>query len=104
VLTTITQVFGIKGQGGDLLIEPRLSAEQFRDASSISISRTFAGKKLKINFSNPKKVAWPKYRIIKANLNGRNISPKDQSSIIIQRKAILKLLSNKINTLNIILG
>jgi cellobiose phosphorylase len=104
VLTMLTQVFGVRGDNGNLLIEPKLCLEQFRNSSTISINRTFAGKNLVIIFFNPKKLEYGRYRIIKAILNSRDLALKEPQRIVISRKSILKLPSNKVNSLKIILG
>jgi len=104
VLTILTQAFGIKGKDGDLFIEPKLSAEQFKDAPLISLNRAFAGRNLRFNFFNSAKTAPVGFRIIKASLNSRNLALKERTSLLISRRAILSLPANKTNTLNIILG
>jgi cellobiose phosphorylase len=103
-LTILTECFGIKGKDGSLLIEPKLMAEQFELKTTISINRSFAGKNLCINFSNPKKLAYPKYRIIQASLNYQNLALKESQQLLISRKTILKLAQGKLNMLNILLG
>ena len=104
VLTMLTEVFGIKGKNGDLLIEPKLRKEQFKAATSISITRNFSGRQFKITFSNPKKLDYGKYKIIKASLNNQNLTLNNQSSILISRKTILKLSAKKMHSINIVLG
>ena len=104
VLTILTQAFGIRGKDGDLLVEPKLSAEQFKHASTISVTRVFAGRKIEINFSNPKKLGFDKYKIIRATLASRNLVLKDTQRLLIERRDILSLTSRVINTLNITLG
>lgn len=44
MLTVITQVFGVHGEGGDLVIEPKLVREQFDGAGEAAIDFSFAGK------------------------------------------------------------
>jgi cellobiose phosphorylase len=104
VLTILTQAFGVRGKDGDLLIEPKLSAQQFKYASTISVGRIFAGRKIKVNFSNPKKLGFGKYKIITATLASRNLVLKDRQRLLIERKDILRLPLGSINTLNITLG
>jgi len=104
VLTVITQVFGIKGEYGDLVIEPKLSCEQFKRAATITVNRIFARRRLRINFINPKKLDYGKYKIIKVSLNSKPLPIKAPQAVRISRKTILSLPSSKINTLNIILG
>lgn len=99
VLTMLTQTFGVRGKEGDLLIEPKLVAEQFKDSSNLSIVRIFAGKTLRINFSNPKKLDYGKYRIVKASLNSHILSAKDPQAILIKRKTISQVQGQALITL-----
>jgi len=104
VLTILTQTFGVKGQDGNLLIEPKLCLEQFKGNNTLSIFRSFAGRQLQIDFSNPKKLEYGEYKIVKVKLNSSNLLFKPASSVIIDKKTLLKFSPSKINTLNIILG
>ena len=103
-LTILTQAFGVSGKEGNLVVEPKLSAEQFKYSKSISIERNFSGRRMAIKFSNPKKLGYGKYKILKANLNGESLMLESGDKIIIGRKAILGLSINKMHTLNIVLG
>ena len=104
VLTLLTQVFGLRGQDGDLVIEPKLCAEQFKGTSTITINRVFAGRHLQVNFSCPKKLKPDRYKIIKVSLDSCDLPFKESQCIIIKRKTILNLPAQRINILNIILG
>lgn len=104
VLTMLTQVFGVKGSNGDLLIEPKLTAGQFRDTDTIGIGRVFAGRKLTINFSNPQRLPWGAYTIVKARLNDQELSVRRGPALVILRSTILSLSANAANELHITLG
>ena len=104
VLTMLTQAFGLSGSGGDLAIEPKLVAEQFSHSRTIGISRCFAGRTLKVEYSNPKRLSWPNYRIAKITLNSKNMPLIGSSGVgIIKRSKIISLPKNKVNTLKILL-
>ena len=104
VLTLVRLSFGIRGKDGDLLIEPKLSAKQFKSSSTISINRTFAGRYLKISFLNPRKLGFGKYKITKATLNQKRLTLNNPNSIIIPRKTLSKLPSNRPHSVHILLG
>ena len=104
VLTMLNEVFGLKGKDGDLLIEPKLTSEQFKHSSTITLNRIFAGKSLEVNFYNPKKLNYGKYKIIAVKLNSRNLTFSGAHSVIIARKDILNLPPKRKNSLNIFLG
>ncbi len=101
VLTMLTQVFGVKGLNGDLVIEPKLSAEHFHNNSSISIERIFAGKRIKVKFSNSGKLAYGKYKIVKASLNFKSLPIDKCDSLVFSREVILGLPARKLNLIEI---
>ncbi|MDD5432946.1 MAG: cellobiose phosphorylase [Candidatus Omnitrophica bacterium] len=104
VLTLLTQVFGIKGKDGDLLIEPKISPEQLRNNESISISRVFAGRNLQVKFIVASRNSNNMFKIIKASLNSLPIRQTSDYSILIDRKSILKLPQNKLHKIEVVLG
>jgi len=103
VLTILTQVFGVRGQDGDLLIEPKLAPEQFKQNSKLSIYRIFQEKKLRINFSAPYKPSGARYKIVKATLNSHNLPTEAKDSLLIKHSTILRLPANKTHSINITL-
>lgn len=104
VLTFLTQVFGVKGEDGDLRIEPKLCRSQFDHSKVLRIKRSFAGRPLEISFFNPRKLNYGKYKIIKASLNSLPLPFSASTCILLNRGILLNLPSNKINKLNIYLG
>jgi len=102
IMTTLTQAFGIRGENGNLVIAPKLVKEQFYTSSLISAQLNFAGKNIKIAYSNPSRKSYPDYTIrqVKTNIPYQKSSGKE---ISIQRKSIISHPSNKIN-INIVLG
>jgi cellobiose phosphorylase len=80
VLTELTQVFGVRGEFGDLVIAPKLVAEQFGKDGKVSVSCQFAGRNLQVRYHNPKHLEYGKYAIIKTTLNNKEISLKSASS------------------------
>ena len=101
ILTLVTQAFGVRGQDGDLLIEPKLTAAQFGKKSTLSITRTFAGAKVQVNFSNPGRLDYGKYRILKASLNSKPLPVTDTQRLRIKPKGLLR---KSLNIINIILA
>jgi cellobiose phosphorylase len=104
VLTMLTQVFGVKGLGGDLAIEPKLCRGNFGDSRTVSVTRTFAGRRLRVSFSNPSRADWESYRITRARLNGRPLGVKEHGRVIIPRGEILRLPSSGTTGIDISLG
>ena len=63
LLTLQTQTFGVRGRGGDLVLEPKLTAGQFDGEGIAEIRCTAAGKKLHVRYENPEKLDWGAYQI-----------------------------------------
>lgn len=104
ILTMLTQVFGVKGRDGDLAIEPKLCREHFRYSKAVSVARTFAGRRIRVRFTNPKRADWEAYRITEARLNGRRIPVMEHGRVIISRADILRLPSGRTHRIDISLG
>lgn len=103
-LTLITQSFGVKGLNGDLLIEPKFSGEQFKSVKQLSITRVFAGRRLKVIFSNPRRLAYGKYLIKRLMLNEKKILVEEGIRVVLSREDILSLPRGKLNILKVDLG
>ncbi len=95
LLTMITEVFGVKGQAGNLIIEPALLKEQYDQDGRAGISLNFAGKRFNITIENKEKYDVGTYKIKKALLNG-NIVPVDGQGqkLVISREILIGLEKN----------
>ena len=63
LLTMLTEVLGVKGQFGDLVLEPKLVPEQFDADGRASVLTLFAGRKLRITYHNPDCLPWGVYSV-----------------------------------------
>ncbi|MBU1854071.1 MAG: cellobiose phosphorylase, partial [Candidatus Omnitrophica bacterium] len=97
VLTLLTQVFGIRGEMGNLLISPKITKEQFGESGKISVNTLFAGRKIKVNYFNPNRLDYKEYKLKEVTINGENVS-----SMPVKRALFLKLTSkSSINTIDV---
>jgi cellobiose phosphorylase len=78
LFTLLTEAYGVKGCMGDLLIEPKLVAEQFANADQLKVQTTFAGKTIEVIYKNPKRLSYRQYSIVKISINGleKNVHPE----------------------------
>ena len=74
LLTMLTEVLGIKGRLGDLVLEPKLVPEQFDVDGQASVLTLFAGRKLKVTYHNPDRLPWGAYTIAGIRLDGEEVS------------------------------
>jgi cellobiose phosphorylase len=74
LLTVLSEVLGVKGRLGDLVLEPKLMPEQFNADGSASVLTLFAGRRLKITYFNPDRLPWGMYTIAGIRLDGEVIA------------------------------
>lgn len=91
MLTLITEVFGVRGEAGDLLLAPKLLGEQFDDAGCVSVSLPFASKDFTVIYRNRERKDFGSYRIGSAVCDKENLSVNDDASLILPRGTIEKL-------------
>lgn len=102
IMTLLTQVFGVYGEDGDLIIEPRLVKEQFKDSKEFAVRCAFANKKLLVRFLNPRNVDYPLYTI-KDVQTRLTFSKPNKTKILIKRRS-LTAASSSIIPITIVLG
>jgi cellobiose phosphorylase len=100
LLTLVTEVFGVKGLLGDLLLEPKLVAGQFDQDGNARLVTRFADQELEIIIHNPGRLDYGAYRIDSAHLDGHVVDCSD-SSFIIPRSRIASLEPGRIHRIGI---
>lgn len=102
MLTMITEVFGVRGSSGDLILHPKLLAGQFDNEGTASIHLTFAGKKLCITYTNKSGLNYGSYTVAAASCNGAKLDIREHSYAIIP-KEMLHTLSDGTNKVTVAL-
>ena len=102
MMTMITEVFGVRGKGGDLLIQPKLLADQFDCEGRCSINLPFAGKAFHIVFENKQRKEFGTYGIASASCNQTPVDIQDKDSLILPR-TMIDQLSDQSNTITLVL-
>lgn len=80
-LTVVTQMFGVRGVSGDLLIEPKLLKEQFNQEKEATISTVFAGHSLEVVIVNEADTEYGEYQVAEVYVNNKLIVEKDKVEI-----------------------
>ncbi|CDZ23952.1 cellobiose phosphorylase-like protein [[Clostridium] cellulosi] len=70
MLTLVTEAFGIRGEWGNLVVSPKLLAQQFDKNGNCACERIFAGRKFKVVYHNPARLDYGSYAISNATLDG----------------------------------
>ena len=100
LVTVITEMFGIRGQYGDLIFKPQLLKEQFDWQHEAWASLIFAGKSLKVIYKNPRSLDPETYRITGISLNGIPCQPLNRDWGI-GREELLKLPDQELHTITV---
>jgi cellobiose phosphorylase len=96
LLTMLTEVYGIKGELGDLVIEPKLTASQFDMDGKTKVSTLFAGKTIEVIFENPERLEYGQYCIGEIKINGKKFPLEAKSSRIVIKRAMLAVLQEQV--------
>lgn len=91
MMTMMTEVFGVHGEAGDMVIRPKLLKEQFDENKTASIRMFFAGKEFAVSFQNREGLEYGTYRIGRAECDGTAIQNADDKEITIKRNTILAM-------------
>lgn len=103
MLTFVTEVFGVRGLLGDMLVAPKLMPQQFDDNGYARMKMNFADKCFEITIHNPSKLDYDSYSIKGASLNG-NVSLDITDDGAVLRRDIIGGLGDDVNTIEITLG
>jgi cellobiose phosphorylase len=71
LVTVITQMFGVKGDMGNLMFEPKLLKQQFDSNKEAAISMQFAGKQFHIIYQNKKYLDFGEYKVKRIIFDGK---------------------------------
>jgi cellobiose phosphorylase len=105
VLTVLTEVLGIKGRLGDLVLEPKLVPEQFDADGRASVLTLFAGRKLKVTYHNPDRLPWGVYEIAEVRLDGEPLPYERQGEeAFLPRSTITDLAEERVHALDVSLA
>jgi cellobiose phosphorylase len=105
LLTVLTEALGVKGQRGDLALEPKLVPEQFSAEGKVSVVTLFAGRKLRVIYHNPHRLPWGAYSIAGIRLNGEPLPYEQEGrAAIVSRGTIMALATEKVHTLDVSLA
>ncbi|HBX68257.1 MAG TPA: cellobiose phosphorylase, partial [Chloroflexi bacterium] len=86
LLTMVTEVFGVRGLLGDLVLEPKLMAEQFDTHGKARINTLFAGKTIEVSYHNPQKLEYGQYCVANVSVNGKIVvNPVDCGKAVMPR-------------------
>ncbi|WP_379133051.1 GH36-type glycosyl hydrolase domain-containing protein [Paenibacillus sp. sgz500958] len=94
LLTMVTEVFGVKGKLGDLLLAPKLTREEFDAEGTASISTLFADRQLKVIYTNKDLLEYGDYQISSVSINGTLVElQREAGGVVIPRSVLTSQLA-----------
>ena len=105
VLTLLTQVFGVRGVYGDLLLEPKLTQSDFQNTPEVSVETYFAGKRLKVSYRNPKRIPYEHTCVSRISMNGKELKTVElnKKGALIPRDILLRYARKSENLITVTL-
>jgi hypothetical protein len=101
----LTQVFGIKGSLGDLMLEPKLVRQQFNADGRASAVTLFAGRRLRVVYQNPRGLDYGQYRIEELRVDGRPTELRRlRKAVVLPRELIAGLADGAVHRLEVTLA
>jgi len=104
LLTLLTEVYGVRGEFGDLRFEPKLLKDQFDSDNQASVKTLFADRMLNIVYTNSDLSDYGDYEIRSLTINGESVSGHHlNGGCIIRREIIEGLSSKETHTIEVVL-
>ena len=100
LLTVLTEIFGVKGCFGDLVLEPKLVPEQYDRNQMASVDLVFADRNLTVQYRNKERKEYGDYKVGCILIDGNEYSPEEECNVI-KRKVIEALDHNQPHTIKI---
>lgn len=101
ILTVLTEMFGVKGDMGDLRLEPKLLLKQFDENYKSAINMTFAERKIHIEYINEASKEFNEYSIKEIYLDNNKYNFENYP--VIYKKDIILLDEGKTHNIKVIL-
>lgn len=73
LLTVVTQMFGVRGSWGDLILAPQLTAEQWGSGDTVAVATSFAGRQLRVEYENEAQLEAGRYTVAQVAINGNPV-------------------------------
>lgn len=104
MLMVITRMFGVRGDTGDLVIEPKLLKQQFDERQTASICLMFAGVPLEVIIKNPRELEYGVYHVKSATVDGTELKALEKDYVSIPKECIQEMDPMQPHSIQVILG
>jgi cellobiose phosphorylase len=104
LLMMLTEVYGIRGKTGNLVIDPKLRSQQFDIAGKAAAKTVFAGKMLEILFENKSRLDYDSYNVKYITIDGRPVQFRTAGkAALLERETIKSLEPNTLHKMEVTL-
>jgi cellobiose phosphorylase len=105
LLTVLTEVYGVKGRLGDLMLEPKLLKGWFDGDGQASVRTIFAGRDIIVTYLNPQGKEYGEYAVRRISINGEAIGFESvKGGAVISRGRIEGLEAGEMSRIEVLLG
>ena len=104
MMTMVAEVFGVKGDIGDMIIAPALQREQFDEQGNAAIGLEFAGRKFHIAFRNSKKLTCGQQPVLYAHCDGIELPVEVSGRIRLSKEQIVELDADTWHRIEVIIS
>ena len=91
MLTMITEVFGVRGVSGSLVLYPKLLASQFDEECRAALTVPFAGRLFTIIYENKQRKDFGSYRIASAACDQAPLAVSEDAYVVLPRETLTAL-------------
>ena len=102
-LSLVSQVFGVRGENGNLVINPKLSVWFFDDQGKASLEFSFQNRRIHIVYLNRDNLHAGQYNILEVQAAGRTYF-SGKSKITLIDKEFIKSFDKEILFIEVFLG
>ena len=82
---------GVRGEAGDLLLAPQLTAEQFDETGTAELRLTFAGRPLTVRYHNAARKEAGSYRLGEVRCGDTAVTPGADGTVKLPRALVEQL-------------
>jgi cellobiose phosphorylase len=93
IFLLLTQMYGVRGEEGDLVLDPQLTREDFGRGTAVTVHAAFAGRPLRVTMANPRRLDAGRYRVsqVRAGSLPLPFAVRPEGGVRIPRGAIERL-------------
>jgi cellobiose phosphorylase len=106
LLALTTQIFGVDGRFGDLVLHPRLHSFFFDETGKACIIRNFRDLRLQVDYHNEKRLSSPEYTITEIRINDKptEFRKMEGNQVVISYETLVKQSAGKYCKIKVLLG